>query len=88
MRDSAGCVADYTAEGPRLSLRLHGGPACAPKATPYVPREPVGIGGAISSLAVAPPTGFAFDKNGILILRTHRGHLAMCRKGAPKPFGS
>jgi heat shock protein HslJ len=88
MRDSAGCVADYVADGPRLTLRLQGGPACAAKATPYVPREPVSIGGAISSLAVAPPDGFAFDKGGRLILRTHRGHLTMCRKGSPRPFGS
>jgi heat shock protein HslJ len=87
MRDSAGCVADYVADGPRLSLRLQDGPACAARATPYVPREPVSIGGAISSLAVAPPDGFAFDKGGRLVLRTHRGHLTMCRKGGPRPFG-
>ena len=88
MRDSAGCTADYAADGPLLTLRLQPSPACAARATPYVPREPVGIGGQISSLAVAPPTGFAFDKAGHLILSTHRGHLTMCRKGAPKPFGS
>ena len=88
MRDRAGCTADYAADGPLLTLRLQPSPACAARATPYVPREPVGIGGQISSLAVAPPTGFAFDKGGHLILSTHRGHLTMCRKGAPKPFGS
>jgi heat shock protein HslJ len=88
MRDSAGCTAEYVADGPRLSLHLGEGPACAARATPYVPGEPVGIGGQISSLAVAPPDGFAFDKGGHLILRTDRGHLSMCRKGSPKPFGN
>jgi heat shock protein HslJ len=88
MRDAAGCVADYLADGPRLSVRLQPGPACADTAPPFVPGFPVGIGGEISSLAIAPPDGFGFDRGGRLILRTERGHLSMCRKGSPPPFGS
>jgi heat shock protein HslJ len=88
MRDSAGCTADYVAEGPRLTLRLHRGPACADTAPHYVPGEAVAIGGEISSLAVAPPDAFGFDEDGRLIIRTSRGHLMMCRKGSPPPFGN
>ena len=88
MRDAAGCTADYLAEGPHLTLRLHQSPACADTARPFVPGEPVSIGGEISSLAVAPPDGFGFDDDGRLILRTHRGHLMMCRKGSSAPFGN
>ena len=87
MRDNAGCTAEYDADGPRLTLRLAGGPACAAKATPYVPGEPVSVGGAISTLAVARPDGFGFTEDGTLVLRTHRGLLTMCRIGAPPPFG-
>lgn len=86
--DNAGCVADYTASGPALTLRLSGGPACAAKATPYVPGNPVPIGGSISTLAVTRPDGFGFTETGVLVLRTGRGLLTLCRKGSPKPFGS
>jgi hypothetical protein len=37
---------------------------------------------------VLRPDGFAFTEEGVLVLRTHRGLLTMCRKGQPKPFGS
>ena len=87
MRDNAGCAADYGAAGPRLTLRLANTPACAAKALPYVPGEPVPVGGAISTLAVTRPDGFGFDDSGRLFLRTGRGLLSMCRMGSPPPFG-
>jgi hypothetical protein len=87
MRDNAGCTARYTANGPQLTLQLGTEAACARPAPPYVPGEPVGIGGPISMLAVARPDGFGFDDQGRLILRTMRGLLSMCRKGSPPPFG-
>lgn len=87
MRDNAGCKAEYGAEGPNLILRLGGAPACAAKAVPFVPGEPVGVGGPISVLAVTRPDGFGFNDEGRLFLRTHRGLLSMCRKGSPPPFG-
>jgi heat shock protein HslJ len=87
MTDNAGCTAAYRAEGPRLILRPDGGPACAAGAPPFVPGEPVGIGGPISTIAVARPDGFGFSDEGRLILRTGRGLLMMCRKGSPPPFG-
>lgn len=82
MRDNANCTASYTADGPNLTLRLQEGPACADTAPPYVPREPITVGGEISTLAVVRPTGFGFDDEGRLILRTGRGLLNMCRKGS------
>lgn len=87
MRDNAGCIADYVASGPNLDLRLAASPACAPKATPFVPGEPVPVGGPISTLAVTSPDGFGFTDDGTLVLRTHRGNLTMCRVDAPPPFG-
>lgn len=87
MRDNAGCNADYRADGPKLVLQLGEGPACAAAATPFVPGEPVPIGGPISPLAVTRPDGFGFDDHERLILRTERGLLTMCRKGSPIPFG-
>ena len=87
MRDSAGCVAEYRASGPTLTLRLENSPACAARFTPFVQGEPVPVGGAISTLAVTRPDGFGFNDQGQLILRTHRGHLTMCRVGSPPPFG-
>ena len=88
MRDNAGCTATYTTEGPDLALDLQDGPACANAAAPYEPGKPAGLGGNISTLAVAQPDGFGFDEEGRLILRTGRGLLSMCRKGAPPPFGN
>ncbi|MFL6730695.1 MAG: META domain-containing protein [Sphingomicrobium sp.] len=87
MRDNAGCTAEYSTEGPRLIVRPANTRACAATATPYVPGEPVSIGGAISTLALTQPDGFGFDDEGRLLLRTHRGLLMMCRKGSPPPFG-
>ena len=87
MRDNAGCTAEYSAEGPNLTLRLGGARACAAKALPFVPGEPVPVGGAISVLAVTRPDGFGFNDEGRLFLRTERGLLSMCRKGSPPPFG-
>jgi heat shock protein HslJ len=88
MRDNAGCTARYLADGPNLTLTLDDGPACARAVPPYVPGQPVGVGGEISALAVTRPDGFAFNEQGQLILRTNRGLLSMCRKGDPPPFGS
>ena len=87
MRDNTGCTAEYSVKGPNLTLRLSGAPACAAKALPFVPGEPVAVGGPISVLAVTRPDGFGFDDEGRLFLRTHRGLLSMCRKGSPPPFG-
>ena len=87
IRDNAGCLAEYTTEGPTLTLRLLGTPACSAAAPPFVPGEPVSVGGAISTLAVTRPDGFGFTEDGQLILRTNRGLLTMCRVGAPPPFG-
>ncbi len=87
IRDNAGCVAEYNAEGPNLRLRLAESPACAAKATPYIPGEPVSVGGAISTLAVTRPDGFGFIDDGTLVLRTERGLLTMCRVGGTPPFG-
>lgn len=88
LRDNASCVARYQANGPFLTLQVESSPACADKAPPYVAGEPVGIGGDISLLAVAPPDGFGFSDDGRLVLRTGRGLLRMCREGSPPPFGS
>jgi hypothetical protein len=88
MRDNAGCIATYEADGPQLTLRLDEGAACANPAPPYQPGRPTGIGGKISTLAVAQPDGFAFVEQGRLFLRTSRGLLNMCRKGTPPPVGS
>ena len=87
IRDNAGCVAGYVSQGPNLTLRLADSPACAAKSTPFVPGEPVSVGGPISTLAVIRPDGFGFNEIGQLILRTQRGHLTMCRVGSPPPFG-
>lgn len=85
IRDNAGCVARYRADGPDLSLQL--GQNCPASAPAYVPGEPIGIGGRISTLAVTRPNGFAFNEEGQLVLRTNRGLLTMCRAGSPPPFG-
>jgi heat shock protein HslJ len=87
IRDNAGCVADYVADGPELQLRLAATPPCSAKAPPFVPGEPVSVGGPISTLAVTRPDGFGFTEDGTLVLRTQRGLLSMCRQGAPPPFG-
>jgi heat shock protein HslJ len=88
IRDNAGCTATYRTDGPNLALQLSAAPACAAPSPAFVPGEAVGIGGTISPLAVTRPDGFAFNDEGHLVLRTRRGLLNMCRKGAPRPFGS
>ena len=87
IRDNAGCSAQYRADGPNLALTLGDAPACAATALPYVPGEPVSVGGVISTLAVTRPDGWGFSEDGRLILRTGRGLLTMCRAGSPPPFG-
>jgi heat shock protein HslJ len=86
IRDNAGCIARYSADGPNLSLEL--GQNCAASAPAFVPGEPIGVGGRISTLAVTRPDGFGFNEQGQLVLRTNRGLLTMCRAGSPPPFGS
>ena len=88
MTDNAGCTARYIADGPELSLTLGDEAACKQTAPPYRPREPIEIGGEYSPLALATPDGWAFTEDGVLKLRTPRGSLNLCRKGAPRPFGS
>ena len=88
MRDNAGCAARYSTDGPDLTLTLDDSSACARSVPPFVPGEPVGVGGDISMLAMTRPDGFAFNEQGQLVLRTNRGLLTMCRKGTPPPFGS
>lgn len=88
MRDQAGCTASYRPEGPELTLKLDSIPACSTAAPPLVPGEPIGVGGDKSVLSITRPDGFGFNAEGQLILRTNRGLLTMCRKGAPLPFGS
>lgn len=87
MRDNARCTAKYFANGPDLSLQLDGTPACGDTAPAYVAGQPAAVGGDISLLSVTRPDGFGFNDDGQLILRTNRGLLTMCRKGAPRPFG-
>lgn len=86
MQDNSGCRAEYTARGSRLEITPD--PAtCTGQSTPFEPGQPVGIGGNISTLTTVPPEAFAFDDQGRLILRTHRGLLGMCRVGTPPMFG-
>ncbi len=87
MRDNAGCVARYTADGPNLTLDRDAA-TCSGQSTPYIPGEGIAVGGDVSTLAVIPPDAFAFNEQGGLILRTPRGLLGMCRKGDPPLFGS
>jgi heat shock protein HslJ len=88
MRDNALCTVNYAADGPDLTLQFAHSDQCGGPAPPFVPGEPVGVGGDISVLAVTRPDGFGFNEQGQLILRTNRGLLTMCRKGSPPPFGS
>jgi heat shock protein HslJ len=87
MRDNARCTAKYVANGPDLTLQPDGTPACGHRAPAYVAGKPVAVGGDISLLSVTRPDGFGFNQDGQLILRTNRGLLTMCRKGARRPFG-
>ncbi len=88
IRDNAGCTARYRADGPDLTLELDASAACAATSPPFVPGQPVGVGGTISPLAVMRPDGFAFTDEGQLLLRAGRGTLTLCRKGDPPAFGS
>jgi heat shock protein HslJ len=85
IRDNAGCVARYRAHGPDLSLEL--GRNCPASPPAFVPGEPIGIGGPISTLAVTRPDGFGFNEEGQLVLRTSRGLLTMCRARSATAFG-
>lgn len=87
MVDNAGCSASYSTTGPEIALTLKNDQACASRAPPFLPGQPVAVGGATSPLATVRPDGFAFDEQGRLILRTNRGLLKMCRKGSPPPMG-
>lgn len=87
MRDNAACTARYSVDGPNLALDLDNTPACRTSAPPFVPGNPIGVGGEISVLAATRPDGFAFNDHGQLIVRTNRGLLTMCREGGPPPFG-
>jgi hypothetical protein len=88
MRDNASCIATYATDGPNLQLQLAYSDQCDHAAPPFVPGEPIEIGGGISMLAATRPDGYAFNEQGQLILRTQRGLLTMCRTGDPPPFGS
>lgn len=85
--DQTGCRAAFVADGPNLTLRLDR-ETCTGEQTPFIPGRPDSVGGDISLLATTPPDAFAFDSQGRLVLRTHRGLLGMCRRGSPPPFGS
>jgi heat shock protein HslJ len=88
VRDNAGCAATYRADGARLDIERDGSAACAPPPASLNPAADVEIGDRKSVLAVLRPDGYAFDEEGVLRLRTHRGLLALCRAGEPRPFGS
>jgi len=76
VRDQAGCVASYETAGATLRLLLGEAPACRTAALPR--RGAAEIGGPRSALAQFRPDGFAWDEEGRLRLRTHRGLLALC----------
>ena len=77
VRDQAGCVASYETAGATLRLLLGEAPACRTAALPR--RGAAEIGGPRSALAQFRPDGFAWDEEGRLRLRTHRGLLALCK---------
>ena len=78
VRDQAGCTASYALAGAELRLTLGNATACG---TPALPRRGAfEIGGpGRSPLAQFRPDGFAWDEEGRLRLRTHRGLLALCK---------
>lgn len=88
VRDSAGCSATWRADGARLDIRRDATPACAAPPASSDPEAWIEVGATKSLLAALRPDGFAFDEEGVLRLRTHRGLFDMCREGEPRPFGS
>lgn len=86
--DSAGCRGSYRADGALLAISRDGSKACEAPPASLDPAAPLEIGDRKSLLAALRPDAFAFDDEGILRLRTHRGVLDMCRAGDPRPFGS
>jgi heat shock protein HslJ len=88
VRDNAGCSGTYRAEGALLAIRRETSKACAAPAGSLDPAADFEIGERRSLLAALRPDAFAFDEEGVLRLRTHRGLLDLCRAGEPRPFGS
>jgi hypothetical protein len=86
VKDSAGCGATYRTDGALLSIRRDSSKAC--QAPPAAPDSELEIGDRKSFLAALRPDAFAFDEEGVLRLRTHRGVSDMCSVGEPRPFGS
>jgi hypothetical protein len=84
--DSAGCRASYRADGALLSIRRDSSPACEAPPASLDPAGAVEIGERKSVLAALRPDAFAFDEEGVLRLRTHRGLLDLCRAGEPGPL--
>lgn len=87
MRDSAGCAATYRADGALLAISRDGSKACAAPPASLNPAAELEIGERKSLLAAFRPDAYAFDQEGVLRLRTHRGVLNMCREGERRPFG-
>jgi heat shock protein HslJ len=88
VHDSAGCTAAYRADGALLALSRDRSKACEAPPASLNPAADIEIGESKSVLAALRPDAFAFDEEGVLRLRTHRGLLDMCRAGEPRPFGS
>jgi heat shock protein HslJ len=88
VRDSAGCTGTYRANGALLEIRRDASPACAIPPASLNPDVDLEIGDTKSLLAALRPDAYAYDDEGVLILRTTHGLLGMCREGEPKPFGS
>jgi heat shock protein HslJ len=86
--DSAGCRATYRADGALLAIRRESSKACEAPPASLDPAAELEIGERKSLLAALRPDAFAFDEEGVLRLRTHRGVLDMCRVREPRPFGS
>jgi heat shock protein HslJ len=64
IRDAAGCTAMWSADGSRLMVEKGADPACERAPASVSQRSTVAIGGDVSTLAVAPPDGYAFDPEG------------------------
>jgi heat shock protein HslJ len=85
--DSAGCRATWRADGARLSIRRDSTKACEAPPASLDPAAELEIGERNSLLATLRPDAFAFDEEGVLRLRTHRGVIDMCSASGPRPFG-
>ena len=86
--DSAGCRARYRPDGALLNLRRDSSSACQAPPQSLDPAAEIQIGERKSLLAALRPDAYAFDEEGVLRLRTHRGLIDLCRVGEPRPFGS